>query len=56
VEDRTVPVEDLRAAGFGDEVEKVATAVAAYLDAVRDVGDTFTTDRTSPVSRSTSTG
>ena len=51
-----MPVEDLRAAGFGDEVEKVATAVAAYLDAVRDVGDTFTTDRTSPVSRSTSTG
>ena len=38
-----MPVEDLRAAGFGDEVEKVATAVAAYLDAVRDVGDTFTT-------------
>jgi hypothetical protein len=32
VQDRTVPVEDLRAAGFGDEVEKVATAVAGYLD------------------------
>ncbi|MEF8851977.1 MAG: hypothetical protein V5A44_02975 [Haloarculaceae archaeon] len=28
----SVPVEDLRAAGFGDEVEKVATAVAGYLD------------------------
>ena len=30
--DTSVPVEDLRAAGFGDEVEKVATAVAGYLD------------------------
>ena len=30
--DTSVPVEDLRAAGFGDEVEKVATAVAEYLD------------------------
>jgi|GEM_PF-147820 len=32
VSDASVPVEDLRAAGFGDEVEKVATAVAGYLD------------------------
>jgi hypothetical protein len=32
VHEVSVPVEDLRAAGFGDEVEKVATAVAAYLD------------------------
>lgn len=29
--DTSVPVEDLRAAGFGTEVEKVATAVAGYL-------------------------
>jgi hypothetical protein len=28
----SVPVEDLRAAGYGDEVETVATAVADYLD------------------------
>lgn len=28
----TVPIEDLRAAGFGDEVERVGTAVAEYLD------------------------
>jgi len=32
VSDASVPVEDLRAAGFGDEVEKVATAIAGYLD------------------------
>lgn len=32
VTDASVPVEDLRAAGYGDEVEKVATAVAGYLD------------------------
>jgi len=32
VTDTSVPVEDLRAAGYGDEVEKVATAVARYLD------------------------
>jgi hypothetical protein len=32
VSDASVPVEDLRAAGFGDEVEKIATAVAGYLD------------------------
>ena len=28
----TVPIEELRSAGFGDEVETVATAVAEYLD------------------------
>jgi len=32
VENDTVPVAGLRAAGFGDEVENVATAVAGYLD------------------------
>lgn len=29
----TIPLEDLRAAGFGDEVERLGTAVAEYLDA-----------------------
>ena len=28
----TVPIEELRSAGVGDEVETVATAVAEYLD------------------------
>ncbi len=32
VENSSVPVEDLRTAGFGDEVEKVATTVAGSLD------------------------
>lgn len=30
--EQTVPIEHLRAAGFGDEVEQVGTAVAEYLD------------------------
>ena len=32
MDDVTVPIEDLRAAGYGEEVENVATAVAGYLD------------------------